>query len=348
MKKLFLFIITAFFLFGGCSKKEEKPIANKNQFITDTSAIKTVPVSNPNESFSLKYAFEKGKKYQYRISSISSDIESMKTDSTKRNQNIKQSSVYILQLSPLDTDQDGTIEINAEISSIKIDALMDGQKISYESGTVKDSTDKTKYAQYEALAKNPFGIRVSKIGEILEIMRVDKIVNKFFELNAKANAMSSEQKAGLKANFINELLRPLFVQIFRQIPDHSIAKDSTWSITQPPAEAMVFKMETKNIYTISSLEKLGDDKIAIIDGNIKTNITGNNKAVNQGVSYDFSKPVITASGKIYFDITKGMIIKSKVNTKTIMHFTLEAPSPKGTRKGERWGTTENIYVAELL
>jgi hypothetical protein len=271
----------------------------------------------------------------------------MKTDST-RNQNFKQNSVYILELSPLETDQEGTIEISTVISSIKIDAWMDGKKMTYESGTVKDSADKIKYSQYEALIKNPFSIRISKIGEILEIMRIDKIVNKFFEINIKAKAMNSEQKDVLKTNFTNGILRPLFIQIFRQIPDHSIAKDSTWSITQQPTDAMVFELETQNVYKIASLEKLVDDKIAIIDGSIKTVISGNNKAVNQGVSYDFSKPVITASGKIYFDITKGVIIKSKVNTKTNMHFTMEAPSPKGTQRGERWGTTENIYIAELL
>jgi len=347
MKHLFLFIITISFLFAGCSKKEEKPLANKNQFATDTSEIKTVPVSNPNEPFSLKYIFEKGKKYQYRISSISSDFETIKTDST-RNQNSKQNSVYILELSPLETDQEGTIEISAVINSIKIEAWRDGEKITYESGTVKDSTEKIKYSQYEALVKIPFSIRISKIGEILEIIRVDKIVSKFFELNVKASAMSSEEKASLKMNFIDGLLRPLFVQIFRPIPDHGIAKDSNWTIAQRPTEAIVFKLESKNIYKISSLEKLGDDKIAIIDGSIKTVISGDNKAVNQGVSYDFTKPVITASGKIYFDITKGAIIKSKVNTKTIMHFKMEAPSPKGIQKGERWGTTENIYITELL
>jgi len=263
-------------------------------------------------------------------------------------QTFKQNSIYNIELAPLETDQDGTIEISAVINSIKIDALKDGQKMTYESGTIKDSTEKMKYAQYEALDKNPFNIRISKTGEILEIIRMDKIINKFIEINVKANPMNSEQKATLRTNFIDGLLRPLFVQIFRPIPDHSIAKDSTWSIAQPPVEAMVFKLENKNIYKISSLEKLGDDKIAIIDGNLKTVITGNNKAVNQGVSYDFTKPVVTASGKIYFDITKGLIIKAKVITKTVTHFTMEAPSPKGTQKGERWGTTENIFIVELL
>jgi len=347
MKYLVIFLLTVSFLYAGCSKKQEKPVDNKNLYATDTSGIKTTPVANPNESFLLKYNYEKGKKYQYRISSFSSDLETMKTDSSMT-QNLKQNSIYLLELSPLETDQEGTIEISAVVNSIKIEAWMDGKKINYESGTVKDSTERMKYSQYEALIKNPFSIRVSKVGEILEIMRVDKIVNKFFEINTKAKAMNAEQKASLRMNFIEGLIRPLCVQIFRQIPDHNIAKDSTWSITQPTVEAMVFKLNNKNIYKVSNLEKLGDDKIAIIDGSIQSVITGDNKAVDRGVSYNFSKPVVSASGKIYFDITSGLIKKSKVYTKTVTHFTMEAPSPKGTQKGERWGTTENTYIAELL
>jgi hypothetical protein len=347
MKNLVLLLFVISFLIAGCSKKEEKPIANKNQFVTDTSEIKTTPVSNPNESFALKYIYEKGKKYQYRISSLSSDIETMKAESTMT-QTFKQNSIYILELNPLETDAEGTIEINVVVNSIKIDALVEGQKLTYESGTIKDSTERSKYAQYESLAKNPFSIRVSKTGEILEIMRVDKIINKFFEINTSAKGLNQEQKSRVKMNFTDGLIRPLFTQIFRTIPDHNIAKDSSWSIEQPPIEATVFKLDNKNIYKILSLEKLGDDKIAIIDGSTKTVITGNNKAVSQGVSYDFTKPVISATGKIYFDITKGIILKSKVFTKTSTHFKMEAPSPKGIRKGERWGTTENTYIAELL
>ena len=347
MKYLILLIFTVSLLIAGCSKKEEKPVVNKNQYLTDTSGLKTIPVSNPNESFLLKYTYEKGKKYQYRISSFSSDLETMKAETTMT-QSFRQNSVYILELTPLETDQECTIELSAVVSSIKIDAWIDGQKISYEAGTVKDSTERNKYAQYEALAKNPFSVRVSKLGEILEIMRVDKIVGKFFEINTKANAMNSEQKAALRINFIEGLIRPLFVQLFRQVPDHNIAKDSIWSITQPPVEAMVYKLFNKNVYQVSNLEKLGDDKIAIIEGSIKTEITGDNKAVDRGITYNFTKPVVNASGKIYFDITKGMIIKSKVNTKTTTHFLMEGPSPKGIQKGERSGTTENTYIAELL
>ncbi|MDR3610734.1 MAG: DUF6263 family protein [Ignavibacteriaceae bacterium] len=347
MKYLFLIIFTLSFFMVGCSKKEEKPIVNKSQFVTDTSGLKTTPLSNPNEPFTFRYNYEKGKSYNYRVSSIASDIETMKAESTIT-QTFKQNSIYNLELTPTETDQGGTMEMNAVINSIKIDAQVQGQSLSYQSGTVKDSTEKLKFAEYEALTKSAFSVRISKLGEILEIMRVDKILNKYFSINAQANAMNPEQKSALRMKFIEGLLRPIFVQIFKPIPDHSVAKDSIWTYTQAPAEAMVFKMDNTNVYKIINLEKLDNDKIAIIDGTIKTVITGNNKATDRGVSYDFTKPVLNASGKIYFDITKGVIIKSNVKTKTATHFTMEAPTPKGKQKGERWGTTENSYIAELL
>ena len=347
MKYLFISLLTISFLFAGCSKKQEKPVDNKNQYATDTSEIKTTPVSNPNESFLLKYSFEKGKKYQYRISSFTTDAMTIKTDSSIT-QNLKQNSIYILELSPVEIDQEGTIEISAAINSIKIEAWIDGKKINYESGSVKDSAERINNSQYESLIKNPFSIRISKLGEILEIMRVDKIVNKFYEINPKAQAMNSEQKAELRMKFIEGIIRPLLTQIFRSVPDHNIAKDSTWSITQPTVTVMVFKLNNMNIYKISNLEKFGDNKIAIIDGSIKSSITGDNKAVDRGVSYNFTKPVITASGKIYFDITSGLIRKSKSTTKTVTQFTMEAPSPKGVQKEERLETTENNFIVELL
>ena len=70
MKYFFLFIITISFINCGMFKKRRKPLVNKNQYATDTSEIKTIPVSNPNEPFSLKYIYEKGKKYNYRISAF--------------------------------------------------------------------------------------------------------------------------------------------------------------------------------------------------------------------------------------------------------------------------------------
>ena len=346
MKYLFLFI-TFILIFTGCSKKESQPVVNKNQYSVDTSDIKTSPVDNPNEAFTLKYSYEKGNKYIYSVSLISSDKQSMKTDTTI-SQSLKQNTYYILEITPVEIDQDGTMELNAVINSTKVEAESNGRKFGYESGAVKDSLNNVKFAEYVCLIKNPFSLRVSKAGEILEIFRADKITNKFLELKGYADSLNADQKAGVRKNMVEGLLRPLMNQIFRQVPGHTLAKDSTWSYPQPANQMMVFSVQNTNNYKIQNLEKYNNDKLAVISGSMTTTITGNNKAVNQGVSYNFSKPVTSAGGKIYFDVTKGCIIKSKTNTSIQSHVSMEGPSPKGRQKGERSETVENTYIVKLL
>ena len=346
MKHLFLFIIIAA-LFAGCGNKENKPVTDKNQFIADSSAIKTTPADNPNEAFTIKYAFEKGKKYNYRVTLNSTDIQSMKTDTTI-SQAVKQNTCYLLELTPTEIDQDGVMEINAVINSTKVDAQANGQKFSYETGSVKDSSNKVKFAEYECLAKNPFSLRVSKTGEILEIFRADKIANRYIELKGYADSVSADQKAGIRKNMVEGLLRPLMNQIFRPVPNHNVAKDSIWSYQQPASQIMVFTVQNTNLYKILNLEKYNNDKVAVILGSMNTSISGNNKAVNQGITYNFSKPVTSAGGKIYFDVTKGYILKSTTTTKIESHVTMEGPTPKGNKKGQRTETVENVYIVEFI
>jgi len=346
MKHLFVLIIIALLL-TGCSKKEDKPVIGKNQFSADTSDIKTSPVDNPNEPFSLKYSYEKGKKYKYSLSLISTDKQSMKTDTTI-NQNVKQNTYYLLEITPVEIDQDGTMELNAVITSVKVDVDANGRKLRYESGVAKDTLDNVKFAEYECLVNNSFSLRVTKVGEILDIFRADKIANKFLELKGYADSLNADQKAGVRKNMLEGLIRPLMNQIFRQVPGNTVAKDSSWSYKQPATQMMVFTVQNTNIYKILNLEKYNNDKIAVISGSSNTLIAGNNKAVNQGISYNFSRPVTSAGGKIYFDITRGYVIKSKTNTLIESRVAMEGQSPKGKQKGERSETVENVYIVELL
>jgi hypothetical protein len=235
----------------------------------------------------------------------------------------------LLEITPVEIDQDGTMELNAVITSVKVDVDANGKKLRYESGIVRDTADNIKFAEYECLVNNSFSLRVTKVGEILDIFRADKIANKFLELKGYADSLNADQKAGVRRNMLDGLIRPLMNQIFRQVPGNTIAKDSSWSYKQPATQMMVFTIQNTNIYKILNLEKYNDDKIAVISGSLNTLIAGNNKAVNQGISYNFSKPLTSAGGKIYFDITKGYIIKSKTNTKIESRVSMEGQTPKG-------------------
>jgi len=345
MKYVFVFLTFSLLLLGCNKKGNTQP--NAASFAFDSTDIKTTPVSNPNESFSLQYNFQKGKDYQYRLTSISDDNRTIKADTTVL-QHITQNVTYLLDFSLANVDKDGVMEISCNINSVKLDADANGKKISYQSGTSKDTLEKAKFAEYEALIQNPFSIRLTKDGEILEVFRADKIVSKFLELKGAPSTISADEKDALRKSIVDGALKPMLIQIFRQIPLKQVAKDSSWEFTQPPSQFLIYQLQNTNTYKVMSLDKYNNDRLAVIDAGLKSILTGKDDITNQGVNYKFKKPETTASGKIYFNLDKGCIQKSKTNTLVNVFYTMEMKTPKGNQKGSQTEVIKSSNIVELL
>jgi len=111
---------------------------------------------------------------------------------------------------------------------------------------------------------------------------------------------------------------------------------------------MVYQVSYENIYKVTSLEKLGNDRIAVVEASINSVVTGDDKASEGGVTYTFTKPVTSGEGKIYFNIDKGMVQKSKTTTNVTFSMTMEAMSPQGMQKGVRRDKNVSTNILELL
>ncbi len=347
--KYLITLALAFIFLTGCSKKSEQaPVNDAAKYQVDSSDIKAAPIENPNESFKLAYKLAKDKTYHYRLSTITSDLQTIKTNDTTLTSKVTQTIIYLIDLTPVSVDKDGIMEINCMFNSVKLNADANGREFNYESGVNKDSVEKNKYADYEALTNSDIGLRVSKRGEILEVFRTDKIVNKFLSLKGLTDSVNAAEIAQLKTNMVEGAVKPLLYQIFRSLPDHQLAKDSGWTYQQPASQFMVFQMQNTNTYKVSELEKFGNDKLAVIEGGLMTAISGKNKVSQQGVDYDFKKPETTAGGKIFFNITEGCIQKAKTFTKINISFSMRAKTPKGIQRGSKSETITNSYVLERL
>jgi len=347
MKSIIAFFF-AIILLTGCSKKSEEPKVNDaTKYQVDTTDVKTIPVDNPNESFNLDYKLAVGKTYHYRLTNTTSEIQTITTDSTIQS-NVKQTIVTLIDLSPASVDKDGVIEINCMITGVKLNANANGNEFSYESGVTKDSIEINKFAEYESLINSELGIRITKNGEILEIFRTDKILDKYLRIKGLADSINAQQRDQLKKNMVIGALNPLFYQVFRKMPEKQMAKDSTWFYKQPAAKMMVFDVQNTNTYRILNVEKYGDSKLAVIEGGMETKITGNNKTTQQGVTYNFSKPETNAGGKIYFNVTDGCIQKSKTYTNAKINYSMVAKTPQGTQKGVKTEDIRNSYLLERL
>ncbi len=345
----FIFTFLFLFLFGCGEKKEEKaPVkTNENNLTVDTSDISTTPLDNPNESFRLKYHFILNKEYKYSLTTLTENTQTMKAD-TIISQHATQNITYLLNIKPIEIDKDSVTKFVCTFYSIKIEANVKGHKFRYQSGVTNDSVSKARYAEYEASANTPFNIKVSKTGDVIDVFKTDKILSQFLTLKNIPDTLGSAQKNKINEQIIQSGIKPLVSQVFRKIPEKLLAKDSVWTYQQPPSGLLVFTVNTTNIYKVSSLGNFMNDKVAVIDASLETKITGNNKVTENGFTYQFDKPVTEASGKIYFNIDKGYLQKSKVKTRLIIHYTMESNAAGGKRNGSRSEVIENTNIVELL
>lgn len=348
MKKLLVLALVLLPLFVGCKKNEEPKKEGKTFSTTfDSSDIKTIPITDGSfSSVDLKYSLKKGSEYHYRLTSITNDDQSIVAD-TSVSQNIKQALTYLLKLAVKDVDKDGVMEIEFTFSSVKLDASGNGKTFSYQSGSKLTADEKLRYADYEAIINNPFTARVEPKGEILEFFRTDRIANKILELKGLKDSASLEEKKMLQQQISEGALRPLLTQVFRKLPDHQVKKDSSWTLTNPPAQLPFFEMTNTLKFKIIGFEKYNESNLAVIDAGLTSKYKISDRAKQAKVTV--KSPSYMGEGKIYFNLSKGLVERSKTNLYLTIEMSMQAPSRTGgMQKVTQKQLTKTTNILELL
>jgi len=351
MKNLLVISLLSPLLLFSCQSEETNEEVKPTQETSstfDSSALPTTIIDTAeDQSFLFRYKFDSGETFKYRLTTISNTEQTITADSTMT-ESIGQKIIFILNFKTLSLDEDSVAELECKFSSINLNTTARGQEFNYQSGVQNDSATKVQFAEYEALVNNPFNLRVSKLGAILDIYKADKIMNKFLDLRGLSDSVDAQQKIMASQDLTSRSIKPLLTQIFREVPEHKMAKDSSWSYKRESMPIMIFQVDYENVYTVSSLEKLDNEKLAVVSGTVKTNVTGNQNYSEKGVNYTFDKPKSTATGKIYFNLSKGLIQKSRSESKMENGYRMEMGSPEGVKKANAIEISTNVNVLELL
>lgn len=349
LKHLVVLLVFSLILIS-CGEKKNEPenkISDKEKYAFDSTDLKTDGVDNTGKPFFIKYKFAKGDKAVYRLTTIANNTQTITMDSAM-SQSVNQKIVYLIDFTVKDVDEEGSTEAEIKINSLKLEASANGQNFNFEAGKDVDSASVHQFAEYQSLYNNPFSVRFNPKGEILEVFKADKISNKFLELKGVGDTISVNDRNSIRSEIINGVLTPLLTQIIRKLSDKEVYTDSTWQIQQVPVPLMVYQINYTNTYKVGNVEKLDGNRVAVIDAGIDFKYSGEPK-VNQGnILYSFQKPISNAEGKIYFDVDKGIQIKSRTKTRLEISYSMEANTPQGKQKGTRRDVISNTNIIELL
>jgi len=339
---LFLLLIV---LGIGCGTKDEKQSNKPAVSSEELNNLKSVDLSG--QKVYLKYKFEKGEKLRYKLITVTSSQQTIKADSLMKSTG-DQTLTYFFDIEVIEVDPDNTAELSLNISQVIFDGQVNGQKMHYDSKANVSKEEKLKYVEFETVSNTPFRARVNQKGEILEVTRIDKMVDKMMTLQPEMQKMTADQKASLIKNIGEGELKPRTQLLFRELTSNEVGKDSTWQ-KSTPANLGVFTLENIINYKVNDFVTVGVDKAAKLSAALSVKWSGNKKGTDSGMNYLFDDPKVTGGGTILFNIDKGKVIRGETTTNIEMGVQIEGKdSLNKMRKTFRKDISINKNIVELM
>jgi uncharacterized protein YcfL len=317
MKNLFFIIVTISLLVGCSSEKNEtakKDISNKEKSIVEKNDNKIKK--------SLKYGFQLGNSYKYKLTTVIENSQHVESDTTLSS-DLKQTVEYTFNLNVDKIDQNEIAEISVYSEAIKAEAFVNGETVKYDSKFLYSSREQLIFADYEAMKNRAYSVRVSKHGQIFDIFEVDSIIDEILRIKAGNNKISAEERETFKQQFINTGLAPLTEQLFRSTSKEDVSINSSWE-QRYPSYLVNFQIENIATFRVAEFLETDSDSLAKINASLSVNWDGENQITEEGVKYTFSDPNISGSGVIYFNLGKGVVQSSETTVKMEMIMNLES------------------------
>lgn len=298
----------------------------------------------PPKEVLFKYNFQKGQELKYKLTTINEASETIKAD-TNASTNIYETANYTIALKTIEVEKDSTAEFAVTVTGIDLSSKVNGKETKYNSNNQLKPEEKLPFIQYEALVNNEFRMRVNGKGEVLEVTRIDKILDKILSMQPPPKPLTTEEKTTLTKSLTERAVQPLVQQLFRLMPAKKLPVDSTWHYSYPN---VLGQMQINNNITFKYQEVLKEDpNIAKITAEMKTTLQGSKNMTEGKISAAFDDPKISGGGTILFNIEKGLLQKSDTFTNQEFRVVLTSKE-QGNKKVDRKQSSKNTLIVELL
>ncbi len=346
MKKLIIILLLPFivFFYDGCKKNENHP-AGETTASLDLTKMKSSPLpDNEAQNLIFKYNLAKGSSYTYKLTSITEDAGTLVADTVINGKN-SQNLVYTVSFTTNEIDEDKVLDLTFTVKAINLTANIEDKTITYQSGSQLDSISKLRFSEYEALINNSFGLRIKQDGEIVELYKTGKIIDKLLALQGLKDSVKPSEKKVLQQKMEEAGLKPIIQQVFRRLNSEAVSKGNSWSIEQPFLNLGIVGFDFKNVFTLKSVDKFNDDKVATLAVRIDAKSKLSPQA--QKTSLKVNKAELTGEGTVYFNISKNVIHQSK--TKVVLATSVNGvvPTPRGPKKLSTQKTVTTTNILEI-
>lgn len=299
MKRL-ITLLTIISLFSiGCKKETEKKEPVSDAKIIDTTNIKPIKIQ---DNISITYDLNKNANLKFKLSTYQKSTQIIQLDTVVSGY-VEQKVDYIVDVKIKEKESNGNLTIDFFVEKVKADIKSStGESLNYDSDNPPtDSLKKLQTKTFDVIAKANFSARISPTGDVLDIYRVDTIIDK---LVADApRKPSTEERFQITNDVSQGLLRPLIQQIFRSVTDKKLNVDSIWTQTYP-TQLSVFDIENTATYKVIKIFESEGKRLVEIEGSLKINAKGKQDHTEGNISYKFYKPKVSGISKAYFDLDK--------------------------------------------
>jgi hypothetical protein len=332
-----LFLILALLL--GCTKKDSQTGS------VATNNLQSIDMKG--EKIALKYQFEKGEKLHYKLTTINNSVQSVISDSTQKS-DAAQTISYLIDLEVIDVDKNNVADLSVTFSAVNLNATIDGQKYLYDSKANNTKEDKQKFLKYEAEANFNFHAKVDTKGEVLEVSRIDKLVEKMIGLQGQKQPITPEQKQQAVEQLSQQEIRPITQLLFREFTPKALGKDSVWT-KSIPINLGPMQVESIENFKVDDFVKVGDYKGIKISANLSFKVSGDKKGTQNGTTFTFDDPKVSGGGLIIFNFEKGYIVRSETTSNLEVSVQMEGKNQsQKVVRAKRIETNMNKNIVELL
>ena len=339
--KILSVVLAAILLFAACNKDNSSNNSSDND---STAAV--VNDEFVGKAYKMVYKFPEGLSLKYKLTSVDNTSQTITQPDSSVTSDVTQTSTYVFHIKSLGKTAEN-YKLSITINSVNLRATYKDEVVEFDSEKDIDDASKKKFAEYAALNDATYNIVVDERGMIQEVTDIDKVVDNFLKIQ-NAPSITADQRTQLETQMKQAAIQPISQQMFKYMPENEVGIDSTWEFSYDSGMS-VFQLKNTAKSSVININEKDDDKIAEISINLSVQAEGNGQVSEQGMAYNFSKPNVTGTGKTFFNIDKGYLVKAETSTRVEMNLNVTGNDPqKGQMTASRSDLTQNKNYLELL